>query len=103
VTHPSLRDLYVHLQAPDGTDVVLLKQMGGSSANLVNTVFDDEAPISVAMGMGPYTGSYQPLAPLSILDGKSVKGTWKLWVEDRCGGDTGTVNGFALIVTPKAA
>jgi subtilisin-like proprotein convertase family protein len=102
LTYPRLMDLLIHLQAPDGTDVMLFEQMGGTSANLVNTVFDDEAPMSVALGTGPYTGSYQPLEPLSILDGRSVQGTWKLWVENLGSPNSGTVNGFSLVVTPKA-
>ena len=68
----------------------------------MNTVFDDEASVHGALGSGPFTGSFQPLSPLSSLDGKLAKGTWKLWVENRGTAYSGTVNNFSLIVTPKA-
>jgi subtilisin-like proprotein convertase family protein len=66
-------DLFVHLRAPDGTDVVLTKQTDGS---------------------------YGLETPASELADKSLNGTWTLWVEDR-GGNRGTVDGFSLVVTPQ--
>jgi subtilisin-like proprotein convertase family protein len=103
ITHPRLSDLFIHLQGPDGTNVILFNRSGGTSANLTNTVFDDEGKTHIALGRGPYTGSYQPVAPLSIMDGKLTRGTWKLWVEDRGGVNRGTVNSWSLLLTGRAA
>jgi subtilisin family serine protease/subtilisin-like proprotein convertase family protein len=102
ITHPRLSDLYIHLQAPDGTNIVLFNRMGGSSANMVNTVFDDQASVHIALGRAPFTGSFQPTVALSNLANKSAKGTWKLWVVDRGGVNRGTIENWSLIVKPKA-
>ena len=62
--HPAVGELYLHLQAPDGTDVVLFDSSGGATANLTGTVFDDEVTRTLAQGQGPYTGAYRPASPL---------------------------------------
>jgi subtilisin-like proprotein convertase family protein len=99
ITHPDDGELYIHLQAPDGTDVVLSDRLGGSAANFVNVTFADGASRSIAFSGGPFSGAYQPLKPLSVLDGKSMQGTWKLWVED-FGTHAGTINSWSLTMTP---
>ena len=101
VTFPRMGDLVIHLQAPDGTDVVLMKQMGGPTADMIGTTFDDEAGTHISLGRGPYTGSFQPLTALSILDGKLATGTWKLWVEDRGGVYSGTLNSWSLTIAAQ--
>jgi subtilisin-like proprotein convertase family protein len=97
ITYPQVGDLFVHLTAPDGTDIVLTQQIGGTTANFPGTTFDDGARQSIAFAMPPYTGSYQPLTALSYLNGKSTQGTWKLWVENR-GTLRGTVNSWTINV-----
>jgi subtilisin family serine protease/subtilisin-like proprotein convertase family protein len=101
VTHPRLSDLVIHLESPTGMDIVLFNRMGGPTANLVNTVFDDQAKLSIAVGRAPFTGSFQPAVPLATFFGQSAKGTWKLWVEDRGGQNSGTLTSWSLIVRPK--
>jgi len=103
MTHPRLSDLYIHLQAPDGTNIVLFNRKGGNSANLVQTVFDDQASAHVAFGQGPYTGRFQPDVPLQLLNGKNAVGTWKLWVVDRGGVNSGTLNSWSLQLTGRPA
>jgi subtilisin-like proprotein convertase family protein len=103
MTHPRLRDLYIHLQAPDGTNIVLFNRKGGNTANLVNTVFDDQAANHVAFGQGPFTGHFKPDVALSALNGKNASGSWKLWVVDRAGANTGTLTSWSLQVTGRSA
>ncbi len=102
LTHPRLSDLVIHLQAPNGMDLVLLNRMGGQMKNLTNTTFDDQAATMFLLGQAPYTGSYQPAVPLSNFNGQSAKGTWKLWVEDQGGQNTGTLLSWSLVVRPRA-
>ena len=64
----------------------------------VDTVFDDNASTHVALGRGPYTGSYQPDSSLSNLAGKNVGGVWKLWIEDRVGSSQGLLKSWEVIV-----
>ncbi|MFO0926870.1 MAG: proprotein convertase P-domain-containing protein [Gemmataceae bacterium] len=78
ITSPRNSDLVIMLQAPDGTGIVLFNRYGGTSANLIDTVFDDSGKTFIANGIGPYTGSFQPSVPLSSLNGKNAQGTWKL-------------------------
>jgi subtilisin-like proprotein convertase family protein len=101
ITFPHDGDLVIHLQAPDGTDVLLARYAGGTSQNFQNTVFDDSSANFVALGWGPFAGVYQPLAPLAALKGKDARGTWKLWVENQ-GSFRGTLNNWSLIVKRAA-
>lgn len=101
ISHPQTSDLFIHLQAPDGTNVTLIKRKGGSTANFVNTKLDDSASVPVGFAQGPFTGTYQPDVPLSMLNGKSSQGTWKLWVVDRAGANSGTITSWS--VTLKSA
>jgi subtilisin-like proprotein convertase family protein len=94
-------DLYIHLQGPDGTDVVLLNRDGGSAANFANGIFDDRSATSISQARPPFNGSYQPRVSLANFAGRNARGTWKLWVENR-GGARGTVNTFTLLMIPKA-
>jgi subtilisin-like proprotein convertase family protein len=45
-------------------------------------------------------GRYTPNNPLSVFDGSSAVGTWTLTVSDNAAGDTGTLDAWALLVTP---
>src|SRR5262249_6054553 len=60
ITYPRVSDLYIHLQAPNGTDIVLFNRMGGDSANLSGTLLDDQATQYIGFGRGPFTGVWQP-------------------------------------------
>jgi subtilisin family serine protease/subtilisin-like proprotein convertase family protein len=90
--------LYIHLQAPDGTNIVLSNRRGGNGQNFTATYFDDQASTPISAGQAPFTGTYQSDVPLARLIGKNAKGTWKLWVEDRSVGDKGVLNGWSLIL-----
>jgi subtilisin-like proprotein convertase family protein len=87
------------LYAPDGTAIKLFTNVGASApaghpppgpgpqqADFLDTVFDDAAslngqPHPIQLGAPPFNsapGSYNPQEPLSVLDGKSSRGTWYL-------------------------
>jgi subtilisin-like proprotein convertase family protein len=100
VTAPHVGDLTIHVEAPDGTDIVLMQRMGGASANLQNVTFDDRANTSIAFARAPLMGSYRPLTALSHLAGRTTRGTWKLWVENS-GHDRDTLTSWTLTVTPR--
>ena len=102
ITHPFVGDLKLELIGPDGTIVVLTNRPGGpanSGDNFTNTVFDDEAPGTIAAGTPPYTGSFRPEQPLSAFDGKSQQGTWTLKVSDLGPADVGTLTGWGTTTT----
>jgi subtilisin family serine protease/subtilisin-like proprotein convertase family protein len=102
ITAPRASDLLIHLQGPDGTDVVLARGAGGGGPDFRGTVFDDRATTSILNGKSPLTGTFLPIAPLSNFIGKKVRGYWKLWVEDRGGKNRSTLNSWSLRIAPAA-
>ena len=99
ITHTYDSDLNIYVRGPDGTQVDLSTGNGGSGANYVNTVFDDEAATAITAGSAPFTGRYKPEGSLSAFDGKDPNGNWTLRVCDGASADTGTLNGWGLTLT----
>ncbi len=83
IQHPELDQLTIELVSPGGTRSRLLAGIAG--ADLVNTTFDDEAAESIRNGRPPFTGSFQPIAPLSVHDGEPADGIWTLQITDSRG------------------
>ncbi|WP_460167820.1 C25 family cysteine peptidase [Thermostilla marina] len=96
VSHTYLSDLTVSLIGPDGTRVQLFSGIGGSGDNLINTVLDDQAEISINLGSAPFTGSFRPEEALAAFNGKSAEGTWTLEIQDSVSWDQGTLEGWSL-------
>jgi large repetitive protein len=83
ITHPNDPDLQITLVSPDGIPVVLVPYGTGATgthANFSGTIFDDAAGTPIQNGGPPFFGSFQPLQPLSVLNGLQAAGTWKLVV-----------------------
>jgi subtilisin-like proprotein convertase family protein len=80
ISHTFIGDLTVDLQSPAGTTVRLHDRSGGGSNDIIGT-FGDDLPTAAA---------------LAAFYGESSTGTWSLIVEDKAGGDTGTLNGWEL-------
>jgi subtilisin-like proprotein convertase family protein len=101
IAYPADGDLLIHLQAPDGTDVLLVNQRGGSGSNFQNTVLDGNARTSIRFASAPFAGSFQPETPLSTFAGKNARGVWKLWVVNLRTGNAGVLNSWSLVFTPR--
>lgn len=80
ITHTYQGDLQVTLVHPDGTQIFLHNQTGGSADN-INTIY----PTLTA-----------PAAALTALNGKPTNGTWQLKVKDLAAADTGVLNSWTL-------
>lgn len=107
ITHATVSNLRLDLNfLPTGQTatqtVTLFDGQGFAGDNLVNTLFDDSATVSITTGVAPFTGSFRPLNPLSVLAGQSSRGNWTLTVTDKATGDTGTLNNWSLEVVPRA-
>lgn len=98
ITHTYNADLDIFLIAPDGTRIELSTDNGGSGDNYTNTVFDDQAVTAITAGKAPFTGSFRPEGSLAIMNGKSANGIWTLEVSDDANTDTGTINGWSVII-----
>ena len=96
ITHTFVGDLAISLIAPNSTTILLSSRRGASGDNFTNTVFDDEAATAISSGAAPFTGSFRPEQPLSVVDGMQAAGTWTLKVVDAAADDVGTLNGWGL-------
>ncbi|MCX8126718.1 MAG: proprotein convertase P-domain-containing protein, partial [Dehalococcoidia bacterium] len=95
IMHSRDQDLTAYLIAPDGTTITLFRKVGGSGANFIETVLDDEASQSISGGpRPPFTGSFKPAEQLSVFDGKNISGQWALRVVDNAAGVVGTIHSW---------
>ena len=82
LVHTRVSDLTILLEAPDGTVVELLSDVGGTGDDLTGTIFDDDATQSIVNGTAPFTGEFQPEGLLRDFTGTDINGTWTLTVTD---------------------
>jgi subtilisin family serine protease/subtilisin-like proprotein convertase family protein len=99
---PADGQIILHLQAPDGTDIVLARRRGGSGRNFQGTVFDDRAATAIGAGKAPFAGTFRPDGRLSALAGKIAHGTWRLWVENGSKAP-GVLRGWSITFTRAGA
>jgi len=99
ITHTYDADLTVTLIGPGGTRVQLFSGVGVSGDNFSATTLDDQAATSIDFASAPFSGTYAPSSPLSVLNGGTPNGTWQLEVTDGFGGDIGTLNSWSLALT----
>jgi subtilisin-like proprotein convertase family protein len=121
-------DMTFGFKAPNGYGVDVVTFIGGAVAgggdgdNITNMVIDNQAVGDMLLAtnaQAPYTASWLPIAnspswpvlgfgpqepvgELNKLNGASTLGTWRVLASDEAGGDIGTLNGWSLIVTPRA-
>lgn len=103
LTHTSAFDLQLFLTSPAGTTVILncydsLDEYF-EGANYEQTIFDDEALMSIEDASAPYTGRFRPVDPLAAFDGQDAYGPWRLRIYDAFYADTGHLDAFDLAVT----
>jgi subtilisin-like proprotein convertase family protein len=117
-------------KAPNGYGVDVVSFIGGGVGgggdgdNITNMVIDNQAVGDMLLAtnaQAPYTGSWLPIAnsptwpvfgfgpqepvgELNKLNGASTLGTWRVLASDQDStpAATGTLNGWSLIVTPRA-
>ncbi len=104
ITHTSAFDLQIYLESPAGPKLCLIMYditEFFKGKNYFQTIFDDEAEISIEEGEPPFTGRFRPRSPaqLSVFDGQNTFGSWKLQIYDARFYDTGKLDSFELIIT----
>ncbi len=105
LTHTNVFDLQLLLTSPSGTTVVLNMYDPFSDyfegADYRNTVFDDEALLSIHDGEAPFEGRFRPVDPvgLAAFDGEDAFGLWRLRIYDAYYVDTGSLESFGLFIT----
>ena len=98
IVHTYDGDLDIYIRHPDVTEVELSTDNGSTGENFTATRLDDEAATPITSGTAPFTGSYIPEGSLGTLDGKTANGTWTLRIYDDSNLDTGTLNGWSLVL-----
>lgn len=104
LTHTNVFDLQIFLKSPAGQVICLNKYDFDEffiGADYIETVFDDEAFLSIKQGSPPFTGRFKPVEPyeLSDFDGIDAYGLWHLRIYDAWPWDIGTLNHVELIIT----
>lgn len=111
LSYPDVADLILVLVSPRGTASSLSFLDGAEGEGFINTIFDDEASLSITAGTSPFTGSFRPNDPLAGVsqvlaqfDGESAQGTWWLFVENFAFTDSvGVLNSWSLDIKPAAS
>jgi len=98
LTHSYDNDLNIGLIAPNGTYISLAYHLGGGGNNYSDTVFDDEASMSISSGYAPFSGTFSPQGLLSTFDDLEMQGTWTLQIIDEVGIDSGYLYSWSLII-----
>jgi len=83
VIHPNVNDLHIILQAPDGTECMLVSNFGYGE-NFSTTCFNSNAILSVMAGNVPFNGIFRPMHPLGLVNnGQEGNGLWRLRITDK--------------------
>jgi|GEM_PF-551596 len=100
ITYGYVEDLRVVLTSPAGTTVELFKNLASNSgANFTNTVLDDAGATAItatAAANAPFTATYSPENPLSVLNNETSAGNWKLSVYDNWTDDSGSITSWSV-------
>jgi len=100
ITHPNADNIDMWLRAPNGSQIELSTDNGGSGDNYTNTVFITGAP-SITTGAAPFTGNFSPEQPFSSLTG-TADGTWQLIVADDAWLNSGTLVNWTITTTSSS-
>jgi hypothetical protein len=82
IGHDDVSELEVYVVSPDEGEVRLFGARTISGTGLVDTVFDDAAPVPIGLGSPPYTDRFQPEEMLKLFNGRESGGRWYLVVRD---------------------
>lgn len=107
--HSYVGDLDARLVSPTGDTILLFDRPGvpgsqfGCSGNNLTLIFNDAATQSAALlettcnSVNPaLLGEFQPIHPLSVLNGKNALGDWEIRVTDNSSDDGGSLLGWGL-------
>ncbi len=103
ITHTFGADLDITLTSPGGTTTVISTDNGGGNDDVFSgTLWDDSANDPATDHTYANLTTATPLTveeALCVFTGEDPNGTWTLSIADDAGGDTGTLNSWALDIT----
>ena len=97
ITHSYLSDLVVKLYAPSGKSAVILAYSCSASED-VNATFSQEAEAFECSNKPAISGLVKPLGSFEVFRGESIKGRWRLEIQDVAEIDGGSLNAFSMTV-----
>jgi YD repeat-containing protein len=96
--HPDTSHVGLSLKSPTGTIVPLLNSgLGGPGGTFVNTELQ-AAGSSLSTGSSPFTGLFRADGDLTLFNGLSQQGSWRLLASSSVPSEVGRVNGWTLKV-----
>ncbi|MDQ4094725.1 MAG: proprotein convertase P-domain-containing protein [Actinomycetota bacterium] len=96
IDHPSTQDIWVTLITP-WNNRVRLAERRGNGTSFDGTQFDSEAFTNIRhAGTKDLSGRFHPEWSMELAQANPPTGEWMLWVEDKVGGSTGTIQGWEL-------
>ena len=98
ITHSYDGDLTLSLIHPDGREIILAQNQGGSGNNFNDTIFDAEELDPIQSGSPPFRDTYRPQGDLASLYNSSAQGNWRFKVVDNATQDTGIIESVELIM-----
>ena len=98
IAHTYDQDLTLSIIHPDGREIILVQNQGGSGNNFDDTIFDAEATNPIQSGSPPFSGTYLPQGDLASLYNSSAQGNWRFKVVDNATQDTGIIESVELIM-----
>lgn len=93
INHTYIQDLTIDLEHPNGT-LVSLWNRNCNGQDAINVTFEQGAPAIICNN--PTSGTFSPAGNLSVLDGLSAVGEWKLILTDYYFADSGSLISWAL-------
>ncbi|MFO0757983.1 MAG: proprotein convertase P-domain-containing protein [Byssovorax sp.] len=98
VTHTFDGDLAFQLTTSGNVNIDASSDNGDNGQDYTDTVLDSTCALPVQNGTAPFSGCYAPETSFGGQVGKPVNGTWKLRAVDSASQDTGTLNGWKLVL-----
>ncbi len=96
LNHSYIDDLVLSLLSPNGAQVLLSRQNGSAGQSYQETIFDDQAPISIQQSTAPFAGRYRPQESLALYNGQDIAGEWNLKITDEHTANMGEVQDVQL-------
>ncbi|MBK7528265.1 MAG: CotH kinase family protein [Sphingobacteriales bacterium] len=97
-THTWMADFNIKLVAPDGTETLLVDNIGGDQDGFVETCFESNAEYSIFESWYPFTGTFRPIGFMgNFNNGQNPNGIWKLVAYDVYPwADDGTITDWSI-------
>ncbi len=89
-------DIQMILVTPDGEQLELSTNNGGSGDNYENTCFTPTATTDITAGTSPFLGNYQPEGDWNDLIGENSNGIWALKISDAGGQQMGMLRSWSI-------